>query len=209
MKTVDQTFTEIKTALTRALGTQYVDIEPSTLLDFSANDYFSIILRKLPYSRYNTLDLKDAFIVRYRIDVEFSEKVDAMLKSIKTYQELAEMVFTFKKMLCEEEHLYSPFKKEEQVRQHKEYDKDISEIKELILQTGKIKKSLSNLAIDLEELNTSQFRPSETDKVELILELMKKGLELKTELNTLIMNSQSKLTLMKFKSEFRPKYNLN
>lgn len=209
METVAHTFIEIRTALIRALGPQYAGIEPHTLLDFSANDYFSIILRTLPYSAYNTLDLRDAFIVRYRIDVEFSEKVDKMLKSIKSYQELAEMVFTFKKMLCEEEHLFVPEKKEEQMLQYKERNKDLSEINDMITKTGLIKNYLVDLTTDLENLNRNDSQHIEKEKADRLVELMKKGLELKTELNNLIMNSQSKLILMKFKSEFRPKYNLN
>ena len=209
MKTVAQTFTDIKVALIRSLGPQYADIAPKTLLDFSPNDYFSIILRTLPYSEHNTLDLRDAFIVRYRIDVEFAEKVDKMLKSIKSYQELAEMVFIFKKMFNEEEHLFVPERKEEKVLHHHERNKDLAEINEMIAKTGVIKGYLISLATDLEELNKNEINHIEREKAERLLELMKKGLELKNELNNLIQNSQSKLILMKFKSEFRPKYNLN
>ncbi len=204
MNTTGQCFIQLKKALTRTMGASYACIEPNTAIDFQVRDYFHIILRTMPYSDHHTLDLRDAYVLRYKTDIEFAERIDTAIEGVKNYKELAELLHTLNQLLCKDESICRPEQTEHRLLNFREKYSDMSEVKQLLDKTAPLKRTLQNLLDDIERFDIeANFDNGQTTD---LISLLEKGATIKSQLEELIETSRAKIQLIKFKQDYKNRF---
>lgn len=204
MKTSNLALEKLQYALQNAYGKEAAFDNSDDSLSMDAISLLIPIIRNYETDQYITLIFYDAFMMRYNLDKGFANELDSAIDAVKTYKELAAIVDILYLALCKEEHLLTPLNRDVRINSLREKEKEIAEVKKLLHKTGALKISLKNILKDIDYFH--QLPEIEESDAPEVMELISKGLDIKTELIGLVEESKARISLIKFKKKYGSRF---
>ncbi len=199
-----KTFKQVQSALINLYDQKYLWVLPEYEIDFDIKTVLPAILKQVKTGKMQTIRFYDAFALKYNLDKNFANTLDSALEAVRTYNDVAAIVQTLYTSLCTEEQIILNEKPTKKFSVMNERHKEIREVRDLISQTDELKNHLNSVLSGIDYYyNKPNLSDDDTPEV---MELIEKGLDIKTELQTLVSKSRAKINLIKFKTNYNHKF---